>query len=66
MKQAETERGDMHKRLRVYVVQWHGDAGWWPWSGHITRNEAWKEMRIAREMARTEQFRVVTYMPEKT
>lgn len=61
--------GDKGFMVRAYCVQWLGQSGWWIWSGHKHRSQAWKEMRRARETyakttAEKRGFRVVRYMPE--
>jgi hypothetical protein len=54
--------------LVVWVVQWHGEKGWWVWSAHKDRSDAWKQMRRGREeyahMGKRSDFRVRSYMPE--
>ncbi len=56
--------------LTCWVVQWHGQQGWWVWSAHKYRADAWKEMREARDryshMGKRSDFRTVPYMPEVT
>jgi hypothetical protein len=56
--------------LVAWVVQWHGQDGWWIWSAHKSRAGAWKEMRESREKysraGKKSDFRVRPYMPEAT